>query len=96
MMMTRRNCVVVRRRQARMHQTQRSASSSERPSPASHLRLEVSLCLSTPVLNFIALAFVSPFSAGTTEHLIVGNRLLRCLPPSLPFLAYTRYRSLTP
>ena len=84
MMMTRRNCVIARRRQARMHPTPRSASSSERPPPTSHLRLEVPLCLNSPVLSLIVLTFVFPFVAGMAKHLIINNRLLR-YSPSSPF-----------
>ena len=96
MMTTRRSCVAARLLQVPTHQTQRSASSSERPSPASHLRLEVPLCLNNPVLNLIVLTFVFPFVAGMAKHLIISNRLLRYSPSSLPFLAYTRYLSHTP
>ena len=96
MMKTRRSCVAARLRQVPTHQTQRSASSSERPSPASHLRLEVPLCLSSPILSLVTLTFASHFPAGMTKHIIVSNRLLRYSPSSPPFLARTRYLSHNP
>ena len=95
MMMTRSSCVVMPLRQARMHPMPRSASSSERPPPGFHLRLDVPSCFSDPVLNLIAVNSFPPFSLCMTEHLIVSNRLLRyspSLPPplSIHLLPHTR------